>query len=112
MLIVDSLAGSNTLDRTEGRINSNQPTCWPVGIFKEILILDKNYTKLTNKELSEALHLFNGMITYQVKRSLEKVINYVYNLAYEKGKCDAMKSMGVKKEFEKFDPIDLEQLDK
>ena len=63
-----------------------------------------NNTRLTDEQLNHAMHMYGGVVTFQIRKHLENIINYVYECA--------LSNSDVKEEFKDIDPVDLDQLDK
>ena len=43
--------------------------------------MNVNDTKLTDEQLQEAYRMYTGVRTYEITKSLKKIINYVYECA-------------------------------
>lgn len=70
--------------------------------------MNKNRTKLTEEQFRDVLHCYSGVITWQVKQALEKIINLAYEYGYESGVKD---STCVERD-PNIDIFDEDQLDK
>ena len=45
--------------------------------------MNTNDTKLTDEQLQNAYHMYSGVRTFAITKSLKQIINYVYECAIE-----------------------------